>query len=211
MNVIDGTGAAIKRDQNVITSGGRITAIGDARTTSVPAATRVIDASGKYLVPGLWDAHVHSRFEGVDHLRLFIANGVTGFRDMGSAWEHFNVLKQRRAEIESGERIGPRIVTAGQLLDGPATQWWHAQIVSGPDQAREVVRRLRNEGADSVKFYENLNKETFFAIVDEAKRQGLPTAGHVPFVMSVGEVAETRPRTLEHFRQLFPGVFIERG
>jgi predicted amidohydrolase YtcJ len=107
VDVIDGTGAALKRNQNVVTSGGRITAIGDADRTSVPSGSRVVDASGKYLIPGLWDAHVHSRFEGVDHLRLFIVNGVTGFRDMGSPWEHFEVIKQWRREIAAGERIGP--------------------------------------------------------------------------------------------------------
>ena len=152
VNVIDGTGAVLKRDQNVVTSAGRITVIGEAARTSVPADARVIDASGKYLIPGLWDAHVHSRFEGVDHLRLFIANGVTGFRDMGSAWEHFEVIKQWRREIAAGERIGPRILTAGPLLDGPGSPWWHAQIVSSPNEGRDVVRRLRREGADFVKF-----------------------------------------------------------
>ena len=204
VDVIDGTGAALKRNQNVVTSSGRITAIGDADRTPVPSGARVVDASGKYLIPGLWDAHVHSRPEGVDHLRLFIANGVTGFRDMGSHWEHFEVIKQWRREIAAGERIGPRIVTAGPLVDGPGSQWWHAQIASSPNEGRDVVRRLRREGADFVKFYENLSRETFFAIVDEAKQQGLPTAGHVPFVMSVGEVAETGPQTIEHLRHIWP-------
>ena len=83
VDVIDGTGGPIRHDQTVVISSDRIIAIGDGPRTPVPPNTRTIDATGKYLIPGLWDLHVHTRYDRIDHLRLFIANGVTVVRDMG--------------------------------------------------------------------------------------------------------------------------------
>jgi imidazolonepropionase-like amidohydrolase len=198
VNVIDGTGGGLRRDQTVVTQGGRITAVGSADTTPPPAEARVVDASGKFMIPGLWDMHVHTRYDGIDHLRLFIANGVTAVRDMGGPWEHFERVTQWKREITSGDRIGPRIVAAGPLLDGPGSELGFAHIIDGPESGRAVVRRIKAAGADFVKVYDLLGRDAFAAVIDEAARQGLPVAGHPPLAVGVRDVSKAGVLTLEH-------------
>lgn len=198
VDVIDGTGAPIRRDQTVVISSGRITAIGEAGRTSVAPTARKIDATGKYLIPGLWDLHVHTRYDGIDHLRLFIANGVTTVRDMGGPSEHFDLLKQWRQEIARGNRIGPRIVAAGALIDGPGSELDFSTIVRGRDEGRATVRRLKESGADFVKVYDLLDRDSFFAIVDEARVQKLPIAGHPPLAVGLRATSEAGVLSVEH-------------
>src|SRR5215475_236748 len=192
--VIDGTGGALKVDQTVVVSGQRITAVGSAAVVALPRGARAIEAAGRFLIPGLWDMHVHTRYEGIDHLRLLLANGITGARDMGGRWEHLDQIHEWQQQIERGERLGPRIVAAGPLLDGPGSVWSYGAIVSGPDEGRETVRRLKRQGADFVKVYDRLSRESFFAIIDEAKRQGLTFVGHVPGAVSASEASELGQR-----------------
>jgi imidazolonepropionase-like amidohydrolase len=198
VNVIDGTGAALKLNQTVVTSAGRITALGDADRTPVPSGAHTIDGTGKYLIPGLWDLHVHTRYEGIDHLRLFIANGVTGIRDMGGPWEHFDVIKRWRREIAGGVRIGPRVIAAGALLDGVGSELSFATIVRTPDDGRAAVRRLKEAGADFVKVYDLIQRDTFLAMIDEAKSQGLPVLGHPPLAVGLRDASNAGLRTVEH-------------
>ena len=196
--VIDGTGGSQKLDQTVVVSGQRITTVGSAATVTLPRRTRVIEAAGRFLIPGLWDMHVHTRYEGIDHLRLLLATGITSARDMAGPWGHLEQIHEWRAQIERGERLGPRIVAAGPLLDGPGSSWSHAAIVGGPDEGRETVRRLKRQGADFVKVYDLLSRDSFFAIVDEAKRQGLTFVGHVPNTISASEASDAGQRSIEH-------------
>ena len=153
LTVIDGTGAPARADQNVLVRGEQITAIGSPTKVPIPFDAREVDASGKFMIPGLWDTHVHTRYEGIDHLRLFLANGVTTVRDMASPWEHFERIKLWRLEIEAGRRVGPKILASGPLLDGPGSFWSHAAIVEDPESGRALVRRLKEERADFVKVY----------------------------------------------------------
>ena len=200
--VIDGTGGALKLDQTVVVSGQRITTVGRAAVVALPRGARVIEAAGRFLIPGLWDMHVHTRYEGIDHLRLLLANGITGARDMAGPWEHLEQIHEWQKQIERGERLGPRIVAAGPLLDGPGSSWSHAAIVSGPDEGRDTVRRLKRQGADFVKVYNLLSRESFFAIIDEAQRQGLTFVGHTPDAVSASEASEVGQRSIEHIDDL---------
>ena len=203
VNVIDGTGAPLKTDQTVVVANGRIVRIGRAAEVPVSDATRQVDGTGKYLMPGLWDAHVHTRPEGIDHLRLSIVNGVTSIRDMGGPWEHLERIKQWRRDIAAGARIGPRIIAAGPILDGSGARFpVNTQIVRTPQEGREQVRRLKAAGADFVKAYDLLSAETFAAIAEEAKAQGLPIAGHLPFALSPADVSNAGYRTVEHLTSL---------
>lgn len=196
--VIDGTGAAPRPNQTVVVSGGRIAAVGDSADVSIPSGARSIDATGQFLIPGLWDLHVHTRYEGIDHLRLLLVNGITTARDMAGPWSHLAKMKRWQDEIARGERIGPRLLIAGPLLDGPGSPWSHAAVVANPVEGRSAVQRLRAEGADFVKVYARLSRESFFAIVDEAKSVGLPFAGHVPRALSVTEASNAGQRSIEH-------------
>jgi len=161
------------------------------------------------LIPGLWDAHVHTRYEGIDHLRLLIANGITSARNMSAPWEYLLKILSLREQIAKGDRIGPRLLTAGPVLDGAlggslepgrADPRFRAtdQHISNPEEGRQAVRRVKSEGADFVKVYNLLSRESFFAIAAEAKAQGLPFVGHVPFAISAGEASEAGQRSIEH-------------
>ena len=196
--VIDGTGEALKLDQTVLVSGQRIIKVGRFAAVALPRGTRVIDATDRFVIPGLWDMHVHTRYEGIDHLRLLLANGITNARDMAGPWSHLEQIHQWRAEIDRGERVGPHLVAAGPLLDGPGSPWSHAAIVTGPDEGRETVRRLKRQGAAFVKVYNLLSRDSFFAVVDEAKRQGLSFVGHVPNAMSAADASDAGQRSIEH-------------
>src|SRR5215204_5620380 len=105
VNVIDGTGAPLKADQTVVVANGRIVSIGRAADVAVSATMRQVDGRDKYLIPGLWDAHVHTRSEAIDHLRLSIVNGVTSIRDMAGPWEHLERIKRWRRDIAAGTLI----------------------------------------------------------------------------------------------------------
>ena len=196
--VIDATGAAPKRNQTVVVSGGRIAAVGDSADVAIPSGARAIDATGKFLIPGLWDLHVHTRYQGIDHLRLLLVNGITTARDMGGPWSHLNIIKRWRDEIARGERIGPRLLTGGPLLDGADSPWSHAAVVPDEEEGRRVVRQLSAEGADFAKVYSGLTRESFFAIADEARSVGLPVVGHVPNAVSVTEASDAGQRSVEH-------------
>jgi imidazolonepropionase-like amidohydrolase len=201
VTVIDGTGAAARANQTVVTSGGRIVAVGSSSNVRVPPGARVIDSTGHFLIPGLWDAHVHTRYEAIDHFRLLIANGVTSARNTSAPWEYLPQILAVREQIGKGERIGPQLLTAGPVLDGPVIGGSFRptnEAVSNPDEGRQAVRRTRREGADFVKVYNLLSRETYFAIVAEAAAQGLPFVGHVPFAISAGEASDAGQRSIEH-------------
>ena len=105
VTVIDGTGAAARADQTVLLSADRIMSVGPSATVRIPNGTRTIDGDGRFLIPGLWDAHVHTRYTGIDHLRLFVANGITSIRNMSGPWEHLDEVREWRRDIGVGRRI----------------------------------------------------------------------------------------------------------
>jgi hypothetical protein len=196
--VIDGTGAAAKPDQTVIIARNHIRTVEQFGRTKIPSGIRMIDATGQFLIPGLWDMHVHTRYSGIDHLRLLVANGVTSTRDMGAPWEHFDVIKRWRKEIQEGTRIGPRLFAAGPLLDGPSSVWSHSAKIASPEAGREIVQRLKKDRADFVKVYDLLSQASFYAIADEAKRQHFSFVGHVPLAVTLAEASDAGQRSIEH-------------
>src|SRR4029453_5217412 len=113
VTVIDATGAPAKPEMTVIINGDRITEIGKTGEVRVPKDAQVVDSTGKFLIPGLWDMHVHWYLK--DYLPLFLANGVTGIRFMWGMPMH----QQWRKDIENGNLRGPRLVIASPIVDGP--------------------------------------------------------------------------------------------
>jgi hypothetical protein len=175
--VIDATGAPTRPDQTILISGDRIAAVAPSASTPIPNGTRTIDATGKFLIPGLWDAHVHTRYEGIDHLRLLVVNGITSTRNMSAPWEHLSEIHKWQQQIANGERVGPHILTAGPVLDGNAGRST-TLVVTTVDEAQRAVQQMKLAGADFVKVYNLLRRDTFVAIAAEAKAQGLPFVGH---------------------------------
>jgi imidazolonepropionase-like amidohydrolase len=194
VTVIDATGASPKPDLTVMITDNRITVIGRTTGVSIPKNARVIDAAGKFLIPGLWDMHVHWYGHDKAYLGLFIANGVTGVRIMWGAPVHFEWRKQ----IEERTLLGPRIVISSTIVDGPKPAWPDSIGVSNETEGRQAVTKARKDGADFVKVYALLPREAYFAIADEAKKQGLPFAGHVPYSVSAGEASDAGQRSIEH-------------
>jgi imidazolonepropionase-like amidohydrolase len=192
VTIIDVGGGPPLRDMTVVVAGGRIAAIGRKDRVRAPRGARLIDASGKFLIPGLWDMHAHLGEDDFDrdaHLPLFIANGVTGIRLMSGSPEH----QRWRGEIESGARPGPRMVIASGDIDESQTS---------EAGAREAVRGAARAGADFFKVYDRLPRASYFALVGEARRLGLPVAGHVPASLTAAEVSAAGQRSIEHLTGL---------
>jgi imidazolonepropionase-like amidohydrolase len=197
-NVIDVTGGPTQRNYTVVISGDRITEMGNSSKIRAPKNAEVVDATGKFLIPGLWDMHVHP--DGKDYLPLFIANGVTGIRVMwGDPEDH-----EWRKAIEAGDLIGPRMIIASPLVDGPKPYWRGSISVSSEAEARQVVIKAKQDGADFVKVYQFLPRDLYFAIADEAKKQGMPFAGHVPISVSAQETSSAGQKSFEHLVGTLP-------
>src|SRR5262249_36741852 len=118
VTVIDATGAPARADMTVVVTGDRITALGKTGTVPLPDGARVEDATGKFLIPGLWDMHTHVL--GKEMLALFVANGVTGVREMAN---FPLVVFTLRDQVAAGTLLGPRMVAAGLIVDGPNPAW----------------------------------------------------------------------------------------
>ena len=201
MSVIDVVDGSTHPDYTVLIRGNRITYAGPAPSASVPANARLIDGRGKFLIPGLWDMHVHafvyvfSDFAGP----LMIANGITGARDMG--W-YIDTTLRWKADIAAGREIGPRLV-AGVRVDGPVNKaGFVAHVVTAEDGVRAVdTLSRRKDGssrADFIKTYSWVPRAAYFAIASEAKKLNVPFAGHVPFSISVVEASDAGQRSIEH-------------
>ena len=192
VNVIDATGAAIKTDMTVVITGKRITALGKFRETRIPAGSEIVEASGKFLIPGLWDMHAHlgtDDFDRNSHLKLFIINGVTGIRIMDGEPEHH----RWRQEITAGMLDGPRMIIASAIIG--------QNPISAVD-ARVEVRKAKQSGADFVKVHDNLPRESYFAVIDEARRLKLRVEGHVPIAITAAEASTAGQKSIEHFTGL---------
>ena len=183
------------RDGTVVVDGGRIVSVGAGSTIKVPANARVIDAAGKFVIPGLWDMHVHTAVpDGAGLLGLYIANGVTGVRDMGG---DFAVIRRWRDEIRGGRRAGPRIVASGPYVQGGDAALPHF-VARTPEQAQAAVDSLARLGVDFVKVHALVPRDAFFALARAARVRGLPLAGHLQSDVTVEEAADSGQRSLEH-------------
>ena len=218
--VVDVSDGALLPDQTVLIEGKRITAIGPADEIRVHKDAEVVEAAGKYLIPGLWDMHVHSVEPAVAdtgrpsiapqdwHLPLFLAYGVTGIRNMNDrtgdvTLELTNTIKR---QVADGSRPGPpRFLSAGPAVDGDPYLMSKKVAVRTAAEARAAVEHLASNGADLIKVYENVSREAYFAIMDEARRREIPVDGHLPFRITAEEAAEAGQRTVEHPEALAAG------
>jgi imidazolonepropionase-like amidohydrolase len=202
VTVIDATGAPAQPSMTVIVTGDRITAIAQTGRVAIPKNAQVIDGKGKFLIPGLWDMHVHTVIGTLPkfYFPLFVANGVTGVRDMAA---DLGLLKQLRKEIDDGKLLGPRLI-GGQMVDGPLPFWPGLPIsVSDEASARQAVASAQHRGADFIKVYSLVPHEAYLALADEAKKRGIPFAGHVPFSVSAAEASDAGQESIEHLEGIW--------
>jgi hypothetical protein len=199
--IVDVANGFLVPDHTVLIAGNRIVAIGLLPDeVRIAPDTDVIDAAGGYLIPGLWDMHVHSVATADWHFPLFLAYGLTGVRNMndGTADATLELTNSVRRRLSEDELIGPRLLANGPSIDGAPPLPENPVVVRTAAEARTVVDSLANAGADFVKVYENLPREAYFAIIDQAQRRGLPVDGHVPFRVTPAEAAAAGQRTVEH-------------
>lgn len=201
VTVIDATGAPpAQTDMTVVIEGERIVTIDRTNNVRLPRDTQVINATGKFLIPGLWDMHAHPHLNSRQYfplfaLNLYLVNGVTGLRDTFGPLE---TQQQWRKAIEVGAILAPRMFLAGPLLDGPKPAFAGSIAISNAEEGRQAVISLKRRGADFVKVYDLLPREAYFAIADEAKKQGIPFAGHVPATVTAAEASDAGQRSIEH-------------
>jgi imidazolonepropionase-like amidohydrolase len=201
VTVIDVTGAPSQSDSTVVIADSRITAVGPSSSLHIPLGTKVIDASGKFLIPGLADMHVHLTGAGEPVgsrdfiLPLLIANGVTTVRDMGGSAV---LLKQLREEIASRDRIGPQIFFTGPYLDGDPPYFQPSIVVRRAQDAAAAVQQLKSDGVDFIKVQSRLQPDAYFAIAEASRRAGMRYVGHVPDAISARAASEAGQASIEH-------------
>ncbi|MGB9402924.1 MAG: amidohydrolase family protein [Candidatus Acidiferrales bacterium] len=206
--VIDVTGGPSEPDYTVVITGDRITQMGASASVRVPEGSRVVDATGKFLIPGLWDMHVHTFFGkwvpgGRDvTLPLFVANGITGVRDMGS---ELDSVLAARGEIAEGKLLGPRMIVAGPMLDGPKSQFPASISIATPEDGRRAVDMLVRRGVDFIKIQSYMPRDAYFAIADECKKKNITFVGHVPDSIRASEASNAGQKSFEHLIGIFEG------
>lgn len=208
VTIIDMTGGPMRSHRTVIVRDGKIEEIVD----SDPGVSRKhaihVNGTGKFLIPGLWDMHVHMVFgDWFPHgkeitLPLFIANGITGVRDMGG---ELDVLKEWRKEIEAGTLIGPRMWISGPMLDGPQPRFPSSVAIKTPEDGRRAVDDLKQRGVDFIKLQSLIPRAAVFAIADEARKQNITFVGHVPDAVRASEASNAGQKSFEHLIGIFAG------
>ncbi|MCO1658838.1 amidohydrolase family protein [Pseudonocardia humida] len=201
VTVVDATG--VRPGSTVLVVGERIARVGPAAEVAVPAGATRVEGAGRFLIPGLVDAHVHSVPLERTFPPLFLVNGVTTVREMGG----FPQAAQWRDRVAAGEALGPRSVVSSTILDGSPSLWEGIGVpfrsVADAGQARAAVREEKAAGVDFIKTYTRLGREAFAAIADESRRQGIPFLGHCPDLVPVTEASDAGLATLEHLWQLW--------
>ena len=207
--VIDVIAGRAQPDMTVEIRGTTIAALSAGRRARAPRHARVIDGSGEYLIPGLWDMHVHVSWPpGAARvvLPVMVANGILGARDMHGTLDAIVALKRA---VARGSPIGPRLFVAGPALDGPNSYLPAARVLRTADEAREAVRQLKAGGVDFIKVYSSLPKDVYFAVATEAKSEGIPFVGHVPYAVTAAEASDAGQRSMEHLTEVDVGTSSE--
>jgi imidazolonepropionase-like amidohydrolase len=195
VTLIDVASGAARPHMTVVIDDGKISRVGIATSLSLPSSTRVIAGKDKFLIPGLWDMHVHLYYK--QYLPLFVAFGITGVQDMGS---DFSKVSAWRDEIEKGIAVGPHIITSGPPVDGGASEDPKLPLLVArtADQARQAFDQLYKMDVDFIKVLSRLPREAYFALAEQARHWDLRMAGHIPTSVTAQEAVEARQKSLEH-------------
>ena len=186
VNVIDVVDGTVIKGQDVIIEGANIKSIlphGEVKLQ----AKQLVNGESKYLIPGLWDMHVHTGDADI-FFPLYIANGITGIRDMGGGMERstgnlsvkFQKLSSWRNEVIHGKRLGPEMMLAGSMIDGSPTVWPGTIGVTDSSSIHAAIQGQKDLGVDFIKVYHNLNLEQLTEVSRASKEQSIDFAGHIP-------------------------------
>lgn len=196
VTIVDVLNGSLFPNQTVIIDGDKIIKIGSTSNLRIDESTSVIDAQGKYLIPGLWDMHVHLELATIQSFPYFIAYGVTGVRDMGA--NSFDSIKQWRNEVEQGSQIGPHIIASGPMIDGPFFVNELRVTVNTASEARKAVDSLVALGVDFIKVHQQLSKDAYLAVADQAAKHKIAFVGHKPASLPLQAVIKAGQSSVEH-------------
>jgi len=194
--LIDGTGKPPISDSAVVIEKGKITAAGPRAQITVPKGTKIIDATGKTVLPGLWDMHAH--FEQVEWGPIYLAAGATTVRDCGNELEFITAV---RDAIAKGRGLGPRILAAG-IVDGDSRFAIGVERVNNPEQAKYWVDRYHDLGFQQMKIYSSVKKENVAAVAAEAHRLGMTVTGHIPVGMTAYDGVNAGMDQINHIQYI---------
>jgi len=202
LNLVDVAAGTVRGHQDVLVKDGTIVDIGvDIELTD---DIRVFQGNGAFMIPGLWDSHVHvftTPDEPDTALPMYLLNGVTGIRDMGALWP---IEKQQRLakQIERGDVLAPRVVLSGAWVDAPPGSWPGMFLADNPAEAATVVERISSEGWASVKAYSMLDEPTYNALAAAAVTHNLPLVGHIPEQIPLHIAIAVGQAGMEHFGRI---------
>jgi imidazolonepropionase-like amidohydrolase len=197
VTVIDATGNAAQPGMTVVIEQDQIAAIGPWKKVKAPSGSHIVDGRGKFLIPGLWDMHVHdyadTRVDVTWSYPLYLANGVVGVREM---WGPEDANAWRAAHARYG-KPSPSGYVASPIIDGPRPPDGTVHVADAA-QARAAVDRYKANGADFIKVYTLLSRDAYFAIADEARKLAISFVGHVPDAITVEEASDAGQKSMEH-------------
>ena len=192
--VLTMAGPSVLEHQTVLVKNGRVSWIGPANGARLPKAAQIVDGLGQYLLPGFSDLHTHP--DRPLDLVTYLANGITTIRVM---WGEAKTLGWRH-EVATGALAGPRIVTAGAIIDGNPPSQPSMTVLTDPAKAGAEVRAQHRAGYDFIKVYNGVPKTVYVTIVSVARTLGMPVAGHVPFEVGLRGALAAKQASIEHLR-----------
>lgn len=202
--LIDGTGKPATPNAVVLIEGDRIVAAGPRSTIKIPDGAKIVDVTGKFLLPGLWDMHAH--FYQTELGPTYLAAGITTVRDVGNDTEVATALRDAAKEKRG---LGPRMLLAG-YIDGKNEGHSFDVEVETPEEARAAVQRYKDAGYEQIKIRDNVKLETLKVICAEAHRLGMTVTGHVPNGMNALQAVEAGMDQLNHLNYVLTGFFPKR-
>lgn len=196
VNIIDVESGNVVANQDVIVNANKITHILNHAEQTIQSRT-TINGTNKYLIPGLWDMHVHMMREKwyKSQMPLLRASGITGFREM---WGDFSIANNVKSQVAKDSLPYFRFVAAGHILDGEKPFWLRSIPVATSDAATRIVDSLINGKADFIKVYSFLKPDVFYAIAKRSKANNFPFVGHVPHTVWLTDASKAGMASMEH-------------
>jgi len=198
VNVEDGS---LLENVAIVIDGSRIVEVVEA---GAPHSGVVVDGRGAYVIPGLWDMHVHLDDATEQALPVLVANGVLAVRDMGGFLEPVDSMREH---VATKATVGPQILRSGLVLDGDKG-FDDRIVVETEEEGREAVRAQVARGVDHIKIHNQPGRDAYFGLVDEARKLGIPVVGHIPISVTPYEAASSGQATVEHIATIFEGTLM---
>jgi hypothetical protein len=195
----------LRTGQSVVITGNKIIDAGPAEDVQAPTGATLIDGSGKYMIPGLWDAHVH--ITNTEALRpamfpLFIVNGITYVRDTSATFDTILPMRERAREASQSNGMAPQVYISGPHIESEQISWASSVSAVSPEDAAAIADSLISKDIDEIKLYELLPRDIYAEVLSIANEKGYNVSAHVPLSMDVVEASEAGLASMEHMQNL---------